>query len=288
MRLIGAELLKMRRRTATWVVLGAMVVLTVLLMSLVAGEREMARLLFQFPTLWSTVGDFPFGLLGTVLAVAYAAAIAGADWNWGVLRNVIARGESRVLYVLAKAVAIALVLAIGVLVVLVVGTLLGMLLTSLHDVAMGNPLSPTSLELLGRQLLFGYPVLLERAAIGFAVAIVLRSQLAGVVVAIVLYVGETIVTATLTLGSMAAWLERMMGGGEPPPPQWFQYLPFAVGDQVRSAGIAGVGDAELPNLDFSAFLGQVPLAEGLVMLGLYFAVAMGVSVYRAWREEVVA
>lgn len=288
MRLIGAELLKMRRRTATYVVLGVLLILTVLLMALVASDRDVARPLLQFPTLWTTVADFPFGLLGTMLAVAYAAAIAGADWNWGVLRNVIARGESRVSYVLAKAVAIALVLGIGVLIVMVAGVLFGVLVASLQGIALGNPVSSTSLELLGRQLLFGYPVLLERAAIGFAVAIILRSQLAGVVVGIVLYVGETIVTAMLTIGSMATWLERMVTGGEPPPAQWFQYLPFAVGDQVRAAATAGVGGTDVPSLDLSALLGRVPLAEGLLMVGLYFAVAIGLSVYRAWREEVVA
>jgi hypothetical protein len=286
MRLFGAELLKMRRRTATYVVLGVMLVLTFLFMALVASEREIVRLLFPFPAMWSTVGDFPFGLLGSMLAVAYAAAIAGADWNWGVLRNVIARGESRVAYVLIKALAIALVLAIGVLIVMVAGVLFGVLLTALQGVPLGDPLSSRSLEALGRQLLFGYPVLLERAAIGFAVAIVLRSQVAGIVVGIVLYIGEGVVTALLLIGSMATWIERMMTGGPPPPAQWFQYLPFAVGDQVRAAGAAGT----LPDTPFdpSTFLGQVPLVEGLLMLGVYFGLAIGVSVWRAWREEIVA
>ena len=170
MRLIGAELLKMRRRTATWVVLGVLLLLMLLLFALLASDRSLVRLLFPFPTMWVTVADFPFGLLGTMLAVAYAAAIAGADWNWGVLRNVIARGESRVGYVLAKAVAVAIVLGLGVLVVMLVGVAIGLLILLVTGVGIGDPFSATSLETLGRQLLFGYPVLLERAAIGFAVA----------------------------------------------------------------------------------------------------------------------
>ena len=288
MRLISAELLKMRRRTATWVVLGATIVLTMLLMSLVANNREIGHLLLSGPTFWSTVSDFPFGLLGSVMAIAYAAAIAGADWNWGVLRNVIARGESRVRYVAAKAIAIALVLAIGVAAVFLVATIFGLLIALLQGVELGGQFDATGIELLVRQLLFGYPAVLERAAIGFAVAVVLRSQLAGVVVATLFYVGETIVTATMTLGSLADWVQRMVEGGDPPPPQWFQYLPFSIGDQVRAAGTAGIGQTDVPELDLSTFLGQVPLAEGLLVMALYFIAAIGLSLYRASREEIVA
>ena len=42
-------------------------------------------------------------------------------------------------------------------------------------------------------------MVLERAALGFAVAVVLRSQLAGAVVGVVLYVGEGILTTILTV-----------------------------------------------------------------------------------------
>ncbi len=287
MRLLRAELLKIRRRTATYVVLGVMLVLAVLLMALLASDRQLVRLLLQFPTAWTTIADFPFGALGTLLAVAYAAAIAGADWNWGVLRNVIARGESRIGYVLAKAVAIALALAIGVLLILLVGAIAAFAITTLSGISSGNPVSADSLEVLGRQVLFGYPVLLERAALGFAVAIILRSQVAGVVVGIVFYVGETLLAALLVVSTL---LPRLLEGGDPPPPQWFQYLPFAIGDQVRAAGMIGAPGAQGPiGGDFaSLLLGQVPLAEGLLMLGIYTGTAIGLSLLRAWREEIVA
>lgn len=288
MRLLSAELLKLRRRTATYVVLLVVLLLMVLLMGLLGTERQLVRTLLQFPTAWTAVADFPFGALGSMIAVAYAAAIAGADWNWGVLRNVIARGESRIGYVLAKAAAVTIVLAIGVAIVLLVGALLAFAMTSLAGFPSGNPVSAASLEVLGRQVLFGFPVLLERAAIGFAVAILLRSQVAGVVVGIILYIGESFLTGLLAVATLMPRL--IEGGGEPVEPQWYQYLPFAIGDQVRSAGMEGAPVGDLPmGADLGALLmGQVPLAQGLIVLGLYFGLAMGLALLRAWREEVVA
>jgi hypothetical protein len=287
-RLLSAELLKLRRRTATYVVLGVLLLLMVLLMGLLATERQLVRTLLQFPAAWTTVADFPFGGLGSMVAVAYAAAIAGADWNWGVLRNVIARGESRVGYVLAKAAAVTIVLAIGVAIILLAGGLLAMAMTSLAGVPAGNPISGASLEVLGRQVLFGFPVLLERAAIGFAVAVILRSQVAGVVVGIILYIGESFLTTLLFAATLMPRL--IQGGSEAIEPQWYQYLPFAVGDQVRAAGMEGAPGVELPmGGDLAALLmGQVPLAQGLFVLGLYFCLAMGLALLRSWREEVVA
>ncbi len=53
------------------------------------------RSCFRFPAPTRLIDQFAFATLGGLLAIVYAAAIVGADWNWGVLRNVIARGESR-------------------------------------------------------------------------------------------------------------------------------------------------------------------------------------------------
>jgi ABC-type transport system involved in multi-copper enzyme maturation permease subunit len=288
MRLLAAELLKIRRRTATWVVLGLIVVLTLLIQALSAPSAEMLGAAVSFPEAWRGIGDYPFGGLGTMLAVAYAAALAGADWNWGVLRNIIARGESRTLYVLIKALALAIVLAIAALLLMAIGFAFTLLLALLADRSIGDPFSAAGLAALRDQLLLGYPVLLERAAIGFAVAVTLRSQLAGVIVGIVFFIGESIVRTTLTLTAIGAGgLGGVFGQGDRLPPQWFQYLPFGIGDEVRAAAI-GQGNP-LEGGDFiGLFLTRVPLLEALLVLGIYVAVALGISVVRAQREEIVA
>ncbi|MDQ3937670.1 MAG: hypothetical protein M3253_03205, partial [Chloroflexota bacterium] len=89
MRLVGAELLKMRRRAATWVLLG--ILIGVMAFVFVVGGLLAAGLsrtfdevgeVQLFPAAYALVGDFVFGL-GSLLAIVYATAIAGADYSWG-------------------------------------------------------------------------------------------------------------------------------------------------------------------------------------------------------------
>ena len=143
--------------------------------------------------------------------MVYAAAFVGADWNWGVLRNVIARGESRSSYLLAKAAAI--------------GDRAGHRVCSsssrpafvlIYVRSFDRPACPSAIRSARHGADGPAPIssssasasCFERAAIGFAVAVVLRSQLAGAVVGIVLFLGESVVTAILTVISMS----RVYGG----------------------------------------------------------------------------
>src|SRR6187402_890655 len=127
MTLLRAEILKMRRRTATYVILIVPIVLTALIYLLIGGglggvacaldiPGVASSCIIEFPGAYALMNQFAFGL-GGILAIVYAAAIAGADWNWGVLRTIIARGESRARYLLIKAAAIALMIGIGVLLI---------------------------------------------------------------------------------------------------------------------------------------------------------------------------
>ena len=69
----------------------------------------------------------------------------------------------------------------------------------------------------------------ERAAIGFAVAMLTRSQLAGVVVGIVLFLGEQYPPAILrAIDVRRRWSRPSQVAG----PQWYQFLPFSIGDSV--------------------------------------------------------
>lgn len=286
MRLIRAELLKMRRRTATYVVLAIPLVLLGLITVVAAGNREVMDLIGRFPQAHATVLEYPFGGLGTLLAMAYAAAIAGADWNWGVLRNVIARGESRIGYTLAKAAAIAIVISLGVAVIFVVGLLATIVMGMLAGVRIGDPLSPASLGVLRDQVLLGFPVLMERVAIGFSVAVVLRSQVAGVVAGIVLFIGESIVSTIMTIASIGPRL--IDPEGSPVPVQWFQFLPFAIGNEVRAAA-SSAGSVPGQGGDLLGFfLTRVDLPVAFFVLMLYLVLAIGISLFAVRREQIVA
>jgi ABC-type transport system involved in multi-copper enzyme maturation permease subunit len=281
MRMLGAELLKLRRRRASYIVLGLLIGLMALVFLLAAATDRDGLMTLRFPTAYGVINQFVFGL-GSLLAVAYAAAIAGADWSWGIFGTVVARGESRARYVLAKAAGLAVALIVGVLVAYLAGIALTYLVGLMGGRDVGAPLAGSG----GRDLLasigLGSVVVLERAAIGFAVAILLRSQLAGIVVGIVLYIGEAILGAVLFAMSFAAG-SFLDGSFEPRGPEWYQYLPFTIGDSVLAAGptVAGGGN-DLEGL----LMRPVPVEVALIVTALYLVAALALCAVSARRAQI--
>lgn len=301
MRLIRAELLKARRRSATYVLLIVALVLMGITYLLIGWGMQTARQLngdfgsalgldvLEFPAQYATISQFAFGL-GGLLAVVYAAAFTGADWNWGVLRNVIARGESRANYLLAKAAALALLLAIGTLIVFALGIVMVYVTGFLFGISVSSPLRGRGLQDLIDNLVLGYPVLLQRAALGFAVAVVLRSQLAGAVVGIALWVGEAFLTTILTGISLAANFGGIFNesGFQPIGPEWYQYLPISIGGNILSAlpGASAAASA-VGGGGFQQFLLRpVPLELALPAVLIYLAVAVAVAIVALNRQEI--
>lgn len=302
MRLISAELLKARRRQATWVLLAVALGLTALIYLLLGraiggvacditiGDFGQSCIV-EFPAAYALIDQFAFTTLGGLLAIVFAAAFAGADWNWGVLRNVIARGESRARYLLAKAAGLAIVLAVGTLIIFFFAFAMTYLTALAYGIPVASPLRGRGLEDLVANFALGYIVVLERAALGFAVAVVLRSQLAGAVVGIVLYLGEGIVTTYLTFTAVARYFGDGSGGfGENGlqlvGPEWFQYLPMTVGNQVLGWAPGVSGNVAAGGLQ-GIFLRPVPFEQALPALLIYLFVAIGVSIFALNRQEIV-
>jgi hypothetical protein len=298
-RLIRAELLKARRRSATYVLLIVALVLMAAIYLLIGIGTSQVRgddfgdalglSTLEFPAQYSTIGQFAFGI-GGLLAVVYAAAFAGADWNWGVLRNVIARGESRANYLLAKAAALAILLAIAALIVFAVGILLVYVTGFLFGISVSNPLRGRGLQDLAENLILGYPVLLQRAALGFAVAVLLRSQLAGAVIGIALYVGEAFLTTILTGITLAGQLGNVFGesGFQPIGPEWYQFLPISIGGNVLSAlpGASAAASAAGGGGFGQFLLKPVPLELAIPAVLIYLIAAVGIAIVALNRQEI--
>jgi ABC-type transport system involved in multi-copper enzyme maturation permease subunit len=303
MRLIPAEILKMRRRTATYVILVVPIVLTAVIYLIIGrglggfaceldfGQGPIGTCIIEFPAAYALMNQFAFGL-GGILAIVYAAAIAGADWNWGVLRNIIARGESRARYILSKAAAIALVLGIGVLLVFGFAFLMTYVVALINNIPVANPFRGNGLADLVTTLAMGFLVVLERAALGFAVAVVLRSQLAGAVVGVVLFVGEMILTTFLTFLGLVNSVGDFEPGDGPGAagfqilgPEWYQYLPVSIGNQVLSHApgtSTSIGGGGIEGF----FLRPVPLEQAVPGLLIYMGVAMLLAVIALNRQEI--
>jgi ABC-type transport system involved in multi-copper enzyme maturation permease subunit len=184
-RILGATIRKLLRRPATWVTLILLNVFTLLIVLAIgasarSGEAEAeaaARTFFTFPAAYRFMIAFVF--MNGLLAAAFGAAIAGSEWSWGTLKAAVARGESRSIYVLATFAGVAVVLILGALVSVVIGipaALLGAVLGGLPTTGAGDTAWLGDLPaILGR----GTLAFTMDCALGFAIATITRSQIAG-------------------------------------------------------------------------------------------------------------
>jgi ABC-type transport system involved in multi-copper enzyme maturation permease subunit len=199
MRLVLDCLGRLARRPATWVTYGLVVGLMVFVFVVIgatanslpdsAGGGRAALSLLTFPGAYDSVLAFLIGI-GTLLAVIYGGAVAGSEWTWGTLKNAVARGESRAGYVTALFVAVAVVLAVGLVVAMAIGVIAAVVGATMAGLSTSGLGDATYLGALPEKLARGWLGIAEAAAIGFAIATLARSQLAGIGVGIATYFAE--------------------------------------------------------------------------------------------------
>ncbi len=198
MKLFVAGLRKLVRRPATYVTFGLLVGLLALIYIAVGATArqatgdgsEGALLLLTFPGAYTLLLSFILGL-GGLFAMIYGAAIAGSEWTWGTLKAAVARGESRSRYQLVSFVSIAVMVGIALLVAFVVGVVVAIVAANLAQVPTSGVGDTATLGTLPNILGRGWLALAEACALGFAIATLARSQLAGIGVGIAIYFGES-------------------------------------------------------------------------------------------------
>lgn len=229
MRLFVAGIRKLLLRPASLITLGLLVgLLALIFLAVGATARQTpseqggaaALLLVTFPGAYTLIISFILGL-GGLFAVIYGAAIAGSEWTWGTLKSAVARGESRSRYQLSLFAAVALLIGIGVLIAFVVGVGVAVIAATIAAVPTSGIGDATALsrlpELLGR----GWLAVAEEGAIGFAIATLARSQLAGIGAGIAFYFGEQFASIFL--------------------PDIVKYLPFNAAGAVVAVSDEGFG-----------------------------------------------
>ena len=198
MRLLRANLRKLRRRPATWVTFLLLVALQALItFFVVVGSRQSAdpmaalaaRQFLTFPAAYELIVQLVIGI-GGLLAVTYGAAVAGSEWGWGTLKSAVARGESRTRYQLLGYAGVALFTLFGLLGAFLAGVAVSAVGALVVGVSLGGMTDGEALlrlpELFGRAWL----AMAMNAALGYAVATLARSQLAGIGVGIGLFFAE--------------------------------------------------------------------------------------------------
>ena len=199
MRLFISTLSKLRGRLATWLTLGLLILLLTLIYLAVGATAKQAAAqpngravleLLTFPGAYALILSFILGL-GGLFVMAYAAAIAGSEWQWGTLKTSVARGESRSRYMLTTYAGIAVLAAIGLVIAFAVGVIVTFVAAKLAGVSTDGITETSILGNLPEQFARGWLGLVEVGALGFMIATLARSQLAGVGAGIGIYFAES-------------------------------------------------------------------------------------------------
>jgi hypothetical protein len=261
MRLFLSGIRKLARRPATWVTVGLLIGLLALIIVAVgatANSRGVrtngtdAKLLVTFPGAYDRILQFITGL-GGLFAVIYGAAIAGSEWGWGTLKSAVARGESRVRYMLISYVSVAVMIAVGLLLTFGVGVIAAIVGAHLASVSTSGLGDSATLSALPERLLKGWLAVVEEGALGFTIATLARSQLAGIGAGIAFYFGEGFASLFL--------------------PDIVKYLPFSVANAslatgTSTTGVFGGGASALP-ADQAQALVVVWLVGALIVAALF-------------------
>ncbi len=268
MKLFLSGLRKLRRRAATIVTFGLLGGLLTLIIIAVAttgggpgggdpgpgnGPDFDPLTLVTFPGAYELVLAFILQI-GGLFALIYGAAIAGSEWSWGTLKAAVARGESRLWYMLSLFGAIAVVIAAGLLVTFGIGVAAAALGATIAGVPLDGISDTDALIDLVEPMGRGLVGIITQGALGFAIATLARSQLAGIGAGIGLYFGGTFASIFLPdivrylpfqLASAAVGNTGGFGGGQPPSPSDVSMdmaivllVVWLVGSLVVAAGFA--------------------------------------------------
>jgi ABC-type transport system involved in multi-copper enzyme maturation permease subunit len=268
MRLYRSNLRKLLRRPATWVTFLLLVGLLALIFIAVGAtsgqtENEEARIasrqLVTFPGAYTFILSFILGL-GGLLAVTYGAAIAGSEWSWGTLKAAVARGESRTRYTVLGYGAVVTFAIVGIVAAFAVGVGAAAVGALVAGVPLDGMTDTKALGDLPELFARGALAIGMDAALGFAIATIARSQLAGIGVGIGLYFGEQFAGIFLR--------------------EWTRWLPFDAGSAIISTEGIGGGSTQT--------LGTPPLDPNtaIVVVAAWLIGALVVSALWTERAEI--
>ena len=206
--LISAEMLKIRKRRATWIMFGILVAFAAFFLMairpIIAADEGRGSVEFLAANL---VMRLPMGFgilvrliyaLGQFILIVFAGLVVGSEYGWGTVRQVMARGASRNRYLTAKLAAILVSIVIAMIVALIVGTgfmAIGDLLVDSLDpdfpAGFAGDLTGDALRTLA--------VLVVFAALAFCIAILTRSAAGGLGLGLGWIFVETIFTGIFSL-----------------------------------------------------------------------------------------
>jgi ABC-2 type transport system permease protein len=201
---LRAELLIMRKRASTWILLGIWTALALVFAYAVpyvtylnGSSPESLADVLPGNLVAALMGGFPF--FGGVLALMLGVLTLGSEYGWGTLKTLFTQRPSRLQVFAAKLLALAVALAVFVVVVYV----LGAIASSTIAVVEGADASWPSTWLLTRGLAAGWLILAVWAGLGVLLAVLFRGTALAVGVGILYaFVIEGLLSALATQVSL--------------------------------------------------------------------------------------
>jgi ABC-2 type transport system permease protein len=216
LRLIGAELFKLRKRKITWILLAVLIGVIILINFLLLAIAEvnfpsephgrMQNLLglpVTFPLTLSILSSF-----GSVLAVVFLASSMGSEFNWRTIRVAVVSSESRFKLLGAKLISAAIFILIGMVLGLVTGLFISIVTTSIGGYKFDFSFASNS-YLWEQFLQFWrtFYILIPYMLLGFMFSIVGRSAMPGISLGIGIIFLESVLTAFMTLAG--GWIANI-------------------------------------------------------------------------------
>jgi ABC-2 type transport system permease protein len=268
-RIFLSGLRKLSGRPASFVSVGLLIGLLGLILIAAAAVQgnggrgaDNARALITFPAAYDLILSFMFGL-GGLVAVTYGAAIAGSEWSWGTLKNAVARGESRTRYMLGTFAAIAVAIGVGLALTFALGVAFAIVGASIAGISTAGVSDADTLNRLPALAARGWFAVVEQAGLGFAIATLARSQLAGIGAGIAFYFGEGFATLFF--------------------PDVIKYMPFAVARaSINTGGGGGVFNGDSGGTGVQA----LDADTALVLVGVWLLGALLVTILSTERAEI--
>jgi ABC-2 type transport system permease protein len=282
-RLIGAELFKLRKRTMTrvllFVLIGIIIILYFLLLAISnvslpnAGPRignihNLLGLPVALPFAMSILSSF-----GSVLAVILVASAMGNEYNWRTIRTVVVSSESRFKLLTAKLISAAIYIIIGMVIGLAAGFIMSLITTAIGGYAFDFSFA-TGSYIWHQFLQFWrtFFVMMPYITLGFMFAIVGRSAMPGIASGIGIFFLESIITTFMFLAG--GWVASIPS-----------YLLYANVQAITSL-------ADLPQ-GFGAGTGggginiQLPsVTHAFIVLAIYSVIFLFVSFYLFRKRDV--
>jgi ABC-2 type transport system permease protein len=218
-RLIGAELFKLRKRLMTRVLLYVLIGITVILYFLLLAVSKVtipahgSEEIGQIQNLLGLPMAIPFALsilssLGSVLAVILVASCVGNEYNWRTIRTILICSESRLKLLGAKLISTGILVLIGLIIGVAVGFVMSLITTAIgsysFDFAFANGGYLWDQFLQFWRTFF---VLIPYMLLGFLFAIVGRSAMPGIALGIGILFLESLVTTFMRLAG--GWISQV-------------------------------------------------------------------------------